>query len=123
MYSVTIFKNTFDNKTHRRVTHDSWDAFERMFLNLSKKEGNKGGNNSSPLISPAIYHEGGTRSNKNVVEWGHCVLWILTSLILLMILVKHFNISVESINSSVIQPLVALLSNPSLDWFSRLRPA
>tara|TARA_R110000772_G_scaffold218161_1_gene328751 strand:+ start:2648 stop:3577 length:930 start_codon:yes stop_codon:yes gene_type:complete len=71
MYSVTIFKNTFDNKTHRRVIHDSWDAFERMFLNLSKKKGNKGGNNSSPLISPAIYHEGGTRSNKNVVEWGH----------------------------------------------------
>lgn len=70
MYSLTIFKNTFDNKTSRKLTHDSWESFEKMFLNLSMKPGEKGGNNSSPLISPAIYHEGSTRSNKTVVEWG-----------------------------------------------------
>lgn len=70
MYSLTIFKNAFDNKTHRTVSHDSWEDFVQMLLNLSKKKGEKGGNNSSPLISPARYVETSTRSNKNVTHWG-----------------------------------------------------
>ena len=70
MYSLTIFKNTFDNKTHRRQEYDSWEAFEKLFYNLSKKEGQKGGFNSSPLITPAMYHTDTTRANRNVSHWG-----------------------------------------------------
>lgn len=70
MYSVTIFKNTFDNKTHRVMSYETWDEFVQMLKNLSNKPGEKGGNNSSPLISPALYTESSTRSNKNVVEWS-----------------------------------------------------
>ena len=48
----------------------SWDKFALLLYELSNKEGVKGGNNSSSLISPARFHEGGTRSNKNVDKWG-----------------------------------------------------
>lgn len=38
-------------------------------------KGSKGGKKSSPLISPAIYKEGSTRSNKNVIRWaGWCAV-------------------------------------------------
>lgn len=70
MYTFTIFKNAFDNKTHRLISFETWDEFEKMLFNLAKKEGQKGGNNSSPLISPAVYIEGSTRSNRNVDRWG-----------------------------------------------------
>lgn len=70
MYSLTLFKNAFDNKTHRVLSFETWNEFEKMLLNLSKKNGEKGGNNSSPLISPARYIESSTRSNKNVTCWG-----------------------------------------------------
>ena len=70
MYSLTIFKNTFDNKTHRTMAFETWGEFESLLNNLSRKEGQKGGNNSSPLISPACYFSGTTRSNKNVDHWG-----------------------------------------------------
>ena len=67
MISVTVFKNTFDNKTHRRINYDTWQSFEEALYNMSAKSGNKGGTNSSPLISPATYIENTTRANKNVV--------------------------------------------------------
>lgn len=70
MYSLTIFKNTFDNKTHKQMEFDTWEKFENLLYQLSKKEGQKGGSNSSPLISPANYQRDSTRSNKNVVLWG-----------------------------------------------------
>ena len=70
MYSLTIFKNTYDNKTHRTMQFQSWDKFALLLYELSNKEGVKGGNNSSSLISPAQFHKGGTRSNKNVDKWG-----------------------------------------------------
>ena len=69
-YSLTIFKNTFDNKTHRVQEFDSWSAFEDLLYSLSQQKGEKGGNNSSPLISPARYFTDTTRSNKNVDYWG-----------------------------------------------------
>ena len=73
MYSLTIFKNTFDNKTHRRQEYGSWEAFEKMFYNLSLKEGQKGGSNSSPLITSAVYYSDTTRANRNVSHWaGWC---------------------------------------------------
>lgn len=71
MYSITIFKNQFDNQTHRRLEIDSWDKFTKFLEKLSEKEGRKGGPDSSALISPAIYFEGSTRSNKNVDRWSN----------------------------------------------------
>jgi len=75
MISVTVFKNTFDNKTHRRINYDTWQSFEEALYNMSTKPGNKGGANSSPLISPATYIENTTRANKNVLCWaGWCAI-------------------------------------------------
>jgi hypothetical protein len=36
MYSVTIFKSLFDNKTDKRVDLKDWSAFEKMLYDLSK---------------------------------------------------------------------------------------
>jgi|TARA_R110000822_G_scaffold31629_6_gene91461 hypothetical protein len=69
-YSLTIFKNTFDNQTHRGMILDSWDGVEKLLRDLYKQEGKKGGRNSSVLISPARYFPDSTRSNKNVDLWG-----------------------------------------------------
>lgn len=66
----TIFQSPFDNKTHRFQDFDTWDSMCGLLEKLSKLPGSKGGDNSSALISPAIYEEGTTRSNKNVTEWG-----------------------------------------------------
>lgn len=70
MYSLTIFKNTYDNKTHRTMDFSTWEEFEDLLHKLSNKEGQKGGKHSSPLISPARYQEGSTRSNRSVSFWG-----------------------------------------------------
>lgn len=70
MFSLTIFKNTFDNRTHRSMNLKTWNDFQDLLQGLSQKEGQKGGNNSSPLISPATYFPNTTRSNKNVDYWG-----------------------------------------------------
>lgn len=74
MYSVTIFKSLFDNKTDKRVDLKDWSAFEKMLYDLSKIPGYKAkrGENkkSSPLMSPAMYHPNTTRSNKGVMEWS-----------------------------------------------------
>ena len=69
-YELTIFKNQFDNKTHRKVTLASWVKFVELLYGLSEKEGQKGGTNSSPLITPAVFEDGTTRSNKSTLHWG-----------------------------------------------------
>jgi hypothetical protein len=69
-YELTIFKNQFDNKTHRRVSVDTWDKFVDLLYGLSKQEGQKGGRNSSPLITPAVFETDSTRSNKTTLHWG-----------------------------------------------------
>jgi len=58
MYSLTIFKNIYDNKTHRRMDFSSWDQLEELFYKLSEQpfESKK----DAYLISPAIYQEGTT---------------------------------------------------------------
>lgn len=68
MYSVTIFKNQYDNKTHRRLDFETWPQFERFIYKLSERpmEGKK----DAELISPAVYQDGTTRSNKNVLGWA-----------------------------------------------------
>lgn len=74
-YSLTLFKNVFDNKTHKGMNFSSWESFEKLLYDLSEKPGQKGisnvnNNNSSPLISPATYTPDSTRANKNVIDWG-----------------------------------------------------
>jgi len=64
---LTIFKNRFDNKTHKRMSFDSWAEFVDLLYGLSKIPETK---KTAGLISPAIYHEGTTRSNDNVSYWG-----------------------------------------------------
>jgi len=74
-YELTVFRNTYDNKTDNQITLKSWQEFSEMLFTLSQKKGQKGGNNSSPLISPAVYVQDSTRSNKNVMYWaGWCAV-------------------------------------------------
>lgn len=68
MYSLTIFKNRYDNKTHKSMNFDSWSQFVELLRNLSLKEETK---QTAALISPAVYTEGTTRSNKHVECWGN----------------------------------------------------
>jgi len=49
---------------------DTWEKFESLLYGLSEKKGQKGGRDSSPLVSPARYILGKTRSNKSVEVWG-----------------------------------------------------
>jgi hypothetical protein len=70
MFTLTIFKNTYDNKTDKTVQLETLEQFSQMLLDLSVKKGSKGGTNSSPLISPAVYVKNSTRSNRNVECWG-----------------------------------------------------
>lgn len=70
MYTLTMFRNQFDNKTHNRLEFDSWDRFVAWLYKVSKLPGKKGGKDSSPLISPAVFEQGTTRSNKNTTHWG-----------------------------------------------------
>jgi len=69
-YELTIFKNQFDNKTHRKMSLESWDNFVDLLYGLSEQEGQKGGRNSSPLITPAVFETDSTRSNKSTLYWG-----------------------------------------------------
>lgn len=69
-YELTLFKNQFDNKTDQRVSFDSWEKFVKWLYRISELKGQKGGNDSSPLITPAIFEEGSTRSNKSTLYWG-----------------------------------------------------
>jgi hypothetical protein len=69
MYELTIFKNRFDNKTHKRMKFDSWTSFTGLLSDLSKMP--RAGKEDAELISPAVYTDGTTRSNKNVEYWGN----------------------------------------------------
>ena len=66
-YSLTIFKNQYDNKTHRKLDFDTWDKFVKFLYKLSEIP--LGGKKDAQLISPAVYETGTTRSNKNVLAW------------------------------------------------------
>lgn len=77
MYSLTVFASIFDNKTDTRVDFETFEQFEKALYHLSTLPGYKAKRGEyvknkkvSPLISPAIYTPGSTRSNANVVEWA-----------------------------------------------------
>jgi len=68
MYSLTIFKSLWDNKTHRRIDLDTWGDLKTLLYSLSKiplKD-----KRSAQLISPATYFPNTTRANKNVDNWA-----------------------------------------------------
>ena len=67
MYSLTIFKNKYDNKTEKRMDFGSWSDFSDFLYNLSLKPNTKA---KAPLISPAVYPEDTTRANRNVSYWA-----------------------------------------------------
>jgi hypothetical protein len=69
MYELTIFKNRFDNKTHRRQKLSDWNGFVKLLYQLSRVS--KTGKKDAELISPATYTDGTTRSNDNVEYWGN----------------------------------------------------
>ena len=69
MYSLTIFQSAFDNRTHRRMDFQSWEDFVGLLRSLSEQPLKD--KKSAQLISPAVYEVGTTRSNRNVIEWGH----------------------------------------------------
>ena len=75
--SLTVFKNIFDNKTHRRMDLESFEDLENLLYNLSALPGYKPkkgefvkDGQASELITPAIFHPGTTRANKNVICWA-----------------------------------------------------
>lgn len=78
MYSLTVFSSIFDNKTDTRVDFDTFEQFERSLYHLAAIPGYKAkrgerlpdGAKPSPLISPAVYKNGSTRANLNVLEWA-----------------------------------------------------
>ena len=79
MTKLTLFKNLFDNKTDKKMEFTSFDKLEELLYNISKQPGSKfdikGSRDQkcSSLISPAVFKEGTTRKNDNVVEWaGWC---------------------------------------------------
>jgi hypothetical protein len=75
MYSLTVFKSIFDNKTDTHVDFKTFEEFEESLYHLSTLSGYKAkrgefNKKTSPLISPATYTPGTTRANANVVNWG-----------------------------------------------------
>lgn len=68
MYSLTVFKNIYDNKTNKNMSFSSWEEFESLLFKLSTRDIKD--KKDAELISPAVYEDGTTRANKNVTEWG-----------------------------------------------------
>jgi hypothetical protein len=66
--SVTIFRNRYDNKTHKRMDFETFAGFEELLYGLSKKRIYR--KEKANLISPATYIPDTTRANVNVVDWG-----------------------------------------------------
>jgi hypothetical protein len=76
MLEFTLFSSIFDNKTHRYFSFGDFDRFSDMLHKMSRREvikprkGSARSKKDAPLISPAVYHEGTTRANRNVIRWG-----------------------------------------------------
>ena len=71
--SLTLFNNIFDNKTNKRIDLKDFDAFERVFYDLSEMP--RKDKKDAELMSPATYLDNSTRKNDNVIEWsGWCAV-------------------------------------------------
>jgi hypothetical protein len=69
MYLLTLFKNRYDNKTHKVQTFNTFNDLEDLLYKLSKVPGTKEGPKAVPLISPAEFQPNTTRANDNVKQW------------------------------------------------------
>lgn len=67
-YSLTIFKNLYDNKTHKRIDCKTWEEFEKLLYSLSQRD--IATKRDAELISPAVFKPGTTRANDNVTSWA-----------------------------------------------------
>src|SRR5210317_1732079 len=106
-YELTIFRNQFDNKTHRRLSFETWDSFVNWLYKISQVKGQKGGNNSSPLISPAVFEDGSTRSNRSTSYWGSwCAVDVDD---------HDFPVLVDDLKGALISNLIIMIS-----WFIAL---
>lgn len=84
MIHATLFKSTYDNKTHNNVEFQGFSDFERWLYKLSEiplvrpEKGDLIQYHHAPLISPAVYEKPKSdaeedeiyRCNNNVVKWG-----------------------------------------------------
>jgi len=66
-FEMTVFESLYDVKTERRIRKNSWNEFVKFLQDLSGLSYTK---KTAPLISPAVYKDGTTRSNKNVSAWA-----------------------------------------------------
>ena len=64
---MTVFESLYDVKTERKIQKNSWNEFVKFLQDLSGLSYTK---KTAPLISPAVYKDGTTRSNKNVSAWA-----------------------------------------------------
>jgi hypothetical protein len=76
---LTIFKSIFDNKTNKKMEFSSWEEFVMLLKQLSGQPGYKPKKfekkRGSSLITPAVFKNGTTRANANVIRWsGWCAL-------------------------------------------------
>ncbi len=67
MISFTMFKNLYDNKTNKFMNLSDFSDFENLLYDLAKKPLKD--KKSAQLITPAIFCEGTTRANANVMGW------------------------------------------------------
>lgn len=71
--SITLFKNIYDNKTHRSISLADFSDFEQVLYHLSEVP--RKSKRQAELMSPATYLPDTTRANKNVVGWhGWCAV-------------------------------------------------
>ena len=71
--SVTLFRNIYDNKTHRSINLADFSDFEQVLYHLSEVP--RKSKKQAELMSPATYLPDTTRANKNVVDWrGWCAV-------------------------------------------------
>jgi len=66
--SITHFKSVWDNKTNNVTRFNNFLKFEEALYGLSGID--RKDKLSATLISPAVYADGSTRSNKNVTKWS-----------------------------------------------------
>ena len=65
---LTLFNSIFDNKTSQKLKFKDFDSFEKALYGLSERKIKT--KKDAPLMSPAVYKENTTRSNKNVDYWS-----------------------------------------------------
>lgn len=66
--SLTLFKSQFDVSTEKRLNLTGWEQLVRLLYSLSQRK--LKGKRDAELVSPAIYLNGTTRANKNVLAWA-----------------------------------------------------